>query len=73
MATTASAVVTVLIGLVMAYLGINLIRFGVYAWGEGEAFLGVAAGVLGVLFVAGPAAVVVSQVRAALRARRKGS
>jgi hypothetical protein len=71
--TTASTVVTVVVGAVMVYLGVTLVRFGFYALGEDEPLLGVGAVVLGALFVAGPAAVIVSQVRATLRRRRDHS
>jgi len=71
--TTASTVMVVVIGLAMAYLGIALLRFGAYALGEGETLVGLAALVIGLLFVAGPVAVAFGQVRAVLRGRRDGS
>jgi hypothetical protein len=65
----ASAIVVVGVGGLLAYLGVSLSLLGADALGEGEMFLGLASLVLGLLFVAGPAAVVLSQVRAMLRRR----
>ena len=66
----ASLVMAVLIGAAVGYLGVMLMIFGGYALGEGETFIGLAALVLGGVFVAGVAAVVVSQLRAWMRDRR---
>lgn len=62
--TTASTIVTIAVGAVAAYLGFSLVRFGVYALGEGETFIGLSTIVVGLVFLAGVLAVVVSQVRA---------
>lgn len=66
----ASTVMAIAIGVVAAYVGYRLARFGVYALGKGEPFLGVAALGLGAVFLGAVLAVVVSQVRAWWRARR---
>lgn len=68
--STTSLVMTVLVALAVGYLGVTMLSFGTYALGEGETFIGIAALVLGGVFVAAVLAVVVSQVRAWLRARR---
>lgn len=68
--STTSLVMTVLVALAVGYLGVTLLSFGTYALGEGETIIGIAALVLGGVFVAAVLAVVVSQVRAWLRARR---
>lgn len=65
----ASTIMVVGIGGVLVYLGVALGSFGVYALREGEMLLGLAVLVVSILFVAGPVAVIVSQVRAMLRRR----
>jgi hypothetical protein len=65
--TTASMIMTIAIGAVVAYLGFSLVRFGLYALGEGESFIGVATLVIGGVLLAGVLAVVVSQLRAWMR------
>lgn len=62
--TTASTIVTIAIGAVVAYLGFSLIRFGAYALGEGETFIGISTLVVGGVFIGGVVAVIVSQLRA---------
>lgn len=71
--TTASVIVAVAVGAVMVYLGVSLVLFGLYAFGEGSVAVGVVAILLGSLLVAGPVAVVISQLRALLRGRRSRS
>jgi hypothetical protein len=62
--TTASTIVTIAIGAVVAYLGFSLIRFGAYALGEGETFIGISTLVVGGVLIGGVVAVIVSQLRA---------
>jgi hypothetical protein len=68
--TTASLIMTIAIGLAVGYLGVTMVRFGLYAFGQGETFIGIASTVVGALFVAGVLAVVISQLLAWSRARR---
>lgn len=68
--TTASTIVTIAIGAVVAYLGFSLIRFGAYALGEGETFIGISTLVVGGVFIAGVVSVIVSQFRAWLSGRK---
>ncbi|GAB2753074.1 hypothetical protein [Nocardioides pakistanensis] len=67
--TGVAAVVAVVLGAALLYLGITMVRFGIYAIDEGETFIGVASLVLGTALGAVPVAVLVSQVRAMLRRR----
>jgi hypothetical protein len=62
--TTASTIVTIAIGAVVAYLGFSLIRFGAYALGEGETFIGISTLVVGGVLIGGVVTVIVSQLRA---------
>lgn len=66
----ASTVMAALLAAGLVYLGVMLAGFGIYAIGEGETFIGVAAAALGGVFVVGVLAVVVSQARAWTRSRR---
>lgn len=68
--TTASTIVTIAIGAVVAYLGFSLIRFGAYALGEGETFIGISTLVVGGVLIGGVVTVIVSQLRAWLRGRK---
>jgi predicted exporter len=68
--TTASTIVTIAIGLAVGYLGVTMVRFGLYALGEGEALIGMGSTAVGAVFVAAVLAVLVSQLRAWSRARR---
>lgn len=67
--TTASMIMVIAVGAVVAYLGFTMVRFGLYAFGEGEALIAVGSLAIGAVFLAGVTAVVVSQVRAWLRGR----
>ncbi len=68
--TTASTIVTVAVGAAAAYLGFSLVRFGAYALGAGETFIGLSSLAVGGLFLAAVVAVVVSQLRAWARRRK---
>jgi hypothetical protein len=68
--TTASTIVTIAIGAVVAYLGFSLIRFGAYALGEGETFIGISTLVVGGVLIGGVVTVIVSQLRAWLSGRK---
>lgn len=67
--TTASVIMLVVIGAAFVYLGVTLVLFAVYAFGRDSTLLGLGALVLGVLFIGGPVAVIVSQTRALFRRR----
>lgn len=67
--STASVVMLVLIGAAVLFLGITFLRFSWYALGRDSLFLGIATLVLGIVFVAGPLVVIVSQARAMLSRR----
>ncbi len=67
--TTASVIMLVVIGAAFVYLGVSLVLFAVYAFDKGSTLLGLGALVLGVLFIGGPVAVIVSQARALFRRR----
>lgn len=68
--TTASTIVTIAIGAVVAYLGFSLIRFGAYALGEGETFIGISTLVVGGVLIGAVVTVIVSQLRAWLSGRK---
>lgn len=67
--TGVAVVVAVALGLALLYLGVNMVRFGAFALGEGETFIGLASLLLGAVFVVGPLIVLGSQVRAMSRRR----
>jgi predicted exporter len=68
--TTASVIMTIAIGVAAGYLGVTMLRFGLYALGKDETLIGVGSIVVGGVLLAGVLTVLVSQARAWLRARR---
>ncbi len=67
--TVAAVIITVGLGVVLAYFGVSLAGFGAYAVSHGEVLLGSLAFVFGVVLVGIPVAILVSQLRAMLRRR----
>lgn len=67
---TTSLVMVIGIGVVVGYLGVSLLLLAVVAFDKGEILVGIAALGFGIVLVAGPVAVIVSQIRAILRQRR---
>ncbi len=67
--STTAVIMLVVVGAALFYLGVTLVLFGFYALGEDSTLIGIATLVLGVVFVAGPVVVIISQVRAMLRRR----
>ena len=65
-----AVIITVGLGIAMAYFGVRLGAFGVYAMDEGEVLVGLVALLFGVVLLGIPVAVLVSQVLAMFRRRR---
>lgn len=66
---TTSLIMVIGIGVVVGYLGISILFLAVQAFDKGETLIGLAALALGAVLVAGPVAVVVSQIRSILHKR----
>lgn len=65
-----AVIITVGLGIAMAYFGFMLTGFGVYAFSEGEILIGLVTVLFGIALLAIPVAVLVSQVLAMYRRRR---
>ena len=68
--TVAAVIITIGLGVAMAYFGFVLTGFGVYAFREGETLIGIVSVLFGIVLLATPVAVLVSQVLAMYRRRR---
>lgn len=68
--TAAAVIVTVGLGIVMAYLGAALTGVGVRAFVEGEYLIGVLSVAFGLALLAIPIAVLMSQLKTLFRRRR---
>jgi hypothetical protein len=67
--SVAATVIAVGLGVAVAWFGILLLRFGLYALDESEPAIGVLAVLLGAALVIGPVVVLVGQIVAWLRRR----
>ena len=68
--TVAAVIITIGLGIAMAYFGSRLTGFGVYAFVEGEILIGIGSVLFGIALLAIPIAVLASQVLAVYRRRR---
>ncbi len=68
--SVAAVIITIGLGIAMAYFGFRLTGFGVYAFAEGEILIGLVAVLFGIALLAIPIAVLASQVLAMYRRRR---